>query len=302
MDYSKIKYMHVERIGTDSVESLLIGKVYVFPKIDGTNGVIWYDKETQEVRAGSRNRELTLESDNAGFMAWVKSKSIFNEYFKHYPNRILYGEWLVPHSLKDYRDECWRNFYVFDVGVMGDNGRTEYLPYDVYREELAVFNIEWLPPLLIAVNPTEETIRNCAERNTYLMKTGAVGEGVVCKNYDYYNRYGHQIWGKCVRNEFKEKHAKVMGCPSVETSTVEEKIVEEYVTQAVVDKEYDKIRVAEGGWKSSFIPRLLNMVYYVLVTEESWNFVKKFKNPKVDYKRLQAATYAKVKALRTDVF
>lgn len=300
MNYDKIKYMHVERLGTEEVEDLLIGRVHVFPKIDGTNAVVWY--EDGVVKAGSRNRELSIESDNAGFCEYITQQPNIKRYFEKNPDSILYGEWLVPHTLKTYRDDAWKKFYVFDVGVRNDEGRFGYLPYHVYSKELDEFGIEYLLPLVVMSNPTIEDIRARADVNTYLMKEGCVGEGVVCKNYDFYNKYGRQTWGKLVRNEFKEKHIKTMGCPTKDVVTVEDEIVAEYVTQAVVDKEFDKIRVVDGGWSSKSIPKLLNTVYYTLVTEECWNFVKKFKSPKVDFKRLQQLTYAKVKELRSDLF
>ena len=300
MNYEKIKYMHVERLGTEEVEDLLIGRVHIFPKIDGTNAVVWY--ENGEVKAGSRKRELSVESDNAGFCAYITQQPNIKAYLEANPNHILYGEWLVPHTLKTYRDECWRNFYVFDVAVRDDEGRIGYLPYDVYSPVLGDFIIAYLPPIAVLTNPTIEDVRKVAETNSYMMKEGSIGEGVVCKNYDFYNKYGRQTWGKLVRNEFKEKHIKTMGCPTKDVVTVEDEIVAEYVTQAVVDKEFDKIRVVDGGWSSQSIPKLLNTVYYTLVTEECWNFVKKFKSPKVDFKRLQLLTYAKVKELRSDLF
>ena len=82
MDYNKIKYMHIERLETDEVEGLLIGNVYVFPKIDGTNGVVWYDAENYLVKAGSRTRELTLENDNANFYHYILSQPNILNYFK----------------------------------------------------------------------------------------------------------------------------------------------------------------------------------------------------------------------------
>lgn len=45
-------------------------EVIVTEKIDGTNGLISVEADGS-VRAGSRNRWLTLESDNFGFCAWV---------------------------------------------------------------------------------------------------------------------------------------------------------------------------------------------------------------------------------------
>lgn len=300
MNYSNIKYMHVERLGTEAVEDLLVGKVYIFPKIDGTNGVVWF--ENGEVHGGSRKRELSIESDNAGFFAYIRRQDNIKGYLAAHPDRILYGEWLVPHTLKTYRDDCWRKFYVFDVGVMGEDGRTSYLSYDQYAVELNKFSIDYLPPLGIATNPTIEFVRNRAENNYYLMQPECIGEGVVCKNYKFFNKYGHQIWGKLVRNEFKDKHYKTMGCPNVECISVEREIVNGYVTQSFVDKEFDKIRIAENGWNSKLIPRLLNTVYNTLIVEETWNFIKEFKSPTVDFKQLQQLSFAKVKELRPDIF
>ena len=300
MNYEKIKYMHVERLGTEEVEDLLIGQVYVFPKIDGTNAVVWY--EDGVVKAGSRKRELSIDSDNAGFCNYITQQPNIKAYFEKYPDKILYGEWLVPHTLKTYRDDCWRKFYVFDVGVRNEEGRFAWLSYDAYLEELKEFDIEYLPPLAIMTNPTIEDINEKANTNFYLMKQGCVGEGVVCKNYDFWNKYGRMVWGKLVRSEFKDKHLSHMGCPIKDVVTIEDEIVAEYITQAVVDKEFDKIRVVDGGWSTQSIPKLLNTVYYTLVTEECWNFVKKFKNPKIDFKRLQQLTFARVKELRRDLF
>ena len=31
------------------------------------------------------------------------------------PGCRFFGEWLVPHSLKTYREDAWRDFYIFDV-------------------------------------------------------------------------------------------------------------------------------------------------------------------------------------------
>lgn len=300
MNYSNIKYMHIERLGTEAVEDLLVGKVYIFPKIDGTNGVVWF--ENGEVHGGSRKRELSIESDNAGFFAYIRRQDNIKSYLTDHPDRILYGEWLVPHTLKTYRDDCWRKFYVFDVGVMGDDGRTAYLSYDQYSAELETYQIEYLPPITIVGNPTIEFIRTMAESNHYLMQPDCIGEGVVCKNYYFTNKYGHQIWGKLVRNEFKETHIKMMGCPEVEFITVEADIVNGYVTKSLVDKEFDKIRTTENGWNSKLIPRLLNTVYHTLIVEETWNFIKEFKSPKVDFKRLQKLAFAKVRELRPDIF
>ena len=62
-----IKYQHIERIGTDETDGILIGSVYVFPKLDGTNASVWLNSDGT-IGAGSRNRTLSAQSDNAGFV------------------------------------------------------------------------------------------------------------------------------------------------------------------------------------------------------------------------------------------
>lgn len=58
-------------------------------KIDGTNAQVFID-ESGVVRAGSRNRWLTSESDNFGFAAWVEAHA--DELRQLGPGRH-YGEW-----------------------------------------------------------------------------------------------------------------------------------------------------------------------------------------------------------------
>ena len=58
------KYQHVERFGAIETNGIEYGMCYVFPKIDGTNSQLWMDGG---LHAGSRNRELSLDNDNAGF-------------------------------------------------------------------------------------------------------------------------------------------------------------------------------------------------------------------------------------------
>lgn len=303
MDYKDIKYMHIERLGTDEVKDLLIGKVHIFPKIDGTNGVIWQDPHSKKIMAGSRNRVLSLDKDNANFYSWVENNQNIYNYFNKYPNDILYGEWLVPHTIQTYRENCWNDFYIFDVGVMENEKCTAYLPYSIYQKKLEEFNLTYLSPLKIVKDPTIEELIFIAENNFYLMRDGEIGEGIVCKNYDFYNEQNNQIWGKLVRNEFKESHYKTMGAPESYKLTIEEQIVDKFITQSLVDKEYSKIKVSNGGkWVSRLIPTFLNNIFYCLINEEMWHILKEFSNPTIDFKKLQHYTYKKIKEMRKDIF
>ena len=289
------KYQHLERFGTTEVNGIEYGMCYIFPKIDGTNSSVWLGDGN--IQAGSRKRHLTLESDNAGFYDWVLKQDNLDIYLNANPTHRLYGEWLVPHTLKTYDDNNWRKFYVFDVMV-----DDKYLTYDEYKVELEKYNIDFIPPICKVKNPTYERIVNQLEKNTYLIKDGSgIGEGVVVKNYDYVNKYGRITWAKVVNNDFKSKHQKCEVTEIKETELVEQRIVNKYVNSVLVDKEFSKIE-SEDGWSSRFIPRLLNTVYYCLVKEEAYNFTKEFKMPTINFKTLHRFTTIKIKELRPDIF
>jgi len=134
------------------------------------------------------------------------------------------------------------------------------------------------------------------KQNVFLIEDGkGVGEGIVLKNYDFVNKYGRTTWAKIVTSEFKEKHSRPMGPPEMKGEKVVEKdIAEKYVTKALCEKVYAKIR-NEGVWRSECMPRLLNTVYYDLIREESWTFIKEFKRPTIDYKKLFNLTVQQVK-------
>ena len=296
------KYQHIERYGTTEVDDINLGVCYVFPKIDGTNSSVWLNNGT--LCAGSRTRELSLEKDNAGFMAAVTQQPQIAAYLTKHPEHRLFGEWLVPHSLKTYRDDAWRKFYVFDVCVDSDNETgLEYLPYEVYKPLLDVFGIEYLAPIRIIKNGEYEDYIKCLEENNFLIKDGeGTGEGIVIKNYDFYNKYGRQTWAKMVTSEFREKHYKAMGAPVTDNKMIEESIVEQFVTSAFVEKEHAKLILENDGWSSKNIPALLGRVFHELVNEEMWNIVKEFKYPKIDFKTLNALTIKRIKELMPSIF
>jgi len=303
------KYQHLERFGTTEVQHIELGRAFIFPKIDGTNASVWLDGAN--VQAGSRQRHLTIDSDNAGFYKWVLEQLNLYTYLMENPTHRLFGEWLVPHSLKTYKEDAWRNFYVFDVAIDktedeikhdGDD-KLNYLPYDVYKPILEKHNINYISPISIITNANYEQLVNQLMKNEFLIEDGkGVGEGIVIKNYEYRNKYGRQTWAKIVTSEFKEKHAKVMGASEMNgKKMVEEEIAEKYTTTALCEKVYSKIE-NENGFSGKNIPQLLNIVYYDIVKEESWNFVKEFKNPTINYKTLQHFIFAKVKERIPHVF
>lgn len=303
------RYQHLERYGTTATEGIDIGELYIFPKIDGTNASVWLNSEGV-VCAGSRNRELgSGKNDNAGFRAWIKEQDNIREYLEANPTHRLYGEWLVPHTLKTYKEDAWRRFYIFDVAVdvestIQNEKGIEYLKYDSYKEELEKYGLDYIAPIIILKNATYERIYLQLERNNFLIKDGeGYGEGVVLKNYDWVNRFGRQIWAKIVSSDFKDKHTKTMGAPVVSYADLaEEKIVSKFLTKAMCDKVVAKIENEKGEFSSRDISHLLETIYYDLITEESWNFIKELKNPTINYKTLRTLVTNKTKEHLPNIF
>lgn len=303
-----IAYQHVETFGRDEVAGIDAGPCHIFPKLDGTNGSIWCD--SGRIRTGSRRRDLTDKAedrDNFGFNKWVNEGPYaekFKALFEAYPDWRLFGEWLVPHTIKNYRKDAWNRFWVFDVcvGEKEESGNVEHLHYDVYAPVLAEFGIDYIPVEHTATNPPIESLQHWAATCAFLCEDGTLGEGIVIKNYGFRNRYGRTTWAKIVRQQFKEENKAAFGAANHEFDPVEAQIAERYLTEHVVDKEVAKIIADVGGWSGPCIPRLLNTTFHTVVTEDLWDAIKRYKNPVVDFKRLRFQCIARVKQLRPDLF
>lgn len=295
-----VRYPSLVKFGNVEVEGIELGETYVFPKIDGTNASMWYADD--EAYYGSRNRILTLENDNAGFMNALHKSSYGDNYHTFLydnPHLRLYGEWLVPHTLTGYRDDAWRKFYVFDV-MNQETG--EFLHYETYLPMVAGYGLDFIPCYKKIKNGTLEMFMREAKEIRFLLKDDQPhGEGLVVKNYGYKNQFNRVTWAKYVTSEFKEAHVSNGDPPSCGTECNEEILVEHCVTMALVEKEYAKI-TNEKAWENRDIPRLLETVFYCLVTEELYSGLRVIKNGTVDFKRLKQFCYMKTKNLKPELF
>jgi len=94
-----------------------------------------------------------------------------------------------------------------------------------------------------------------------------------------------------------------MGVNVINGSTkIEETIVEKFCSQEFIEKEYQKIVSRNNGWNSKMIPQLLNTIFHEFVVEEIWDIIKEYKNPKIDFKYLQAVVMNKVKNVKKEIF
>lgn len=299
----KKSYLHVERLDKEEVEGILNGTCHVFPKLDGTNASVWAD-EWGNIHCGSRNREINQNKDNAGFAEYVMSAdyddpiSQIRLFCIKNPNKIVFGEWLCQTKLgKNYINK--RKFFVFDVfncyepdDTVPNGFWSGYEDWETYSDELLGYPY-LIPPIDIIDNPTEAQLKEIAENNHFNLPDNIIGEGIVIKNYDFRNKYGHYEVAKIVRDEFKADKSKKTIMPN----EYEAMFLEQCVTPVLMQKCKDKVFIALGSDEltNKSIGMITGMVWKDAIEEEMYQFIKKNKHAVVDFGSLNRQVNAKVR-------
>lgn len=300
-------YLHVERLTSSDCEGLLDNdNVVVTAKVDATNACVWYDPEQNRLRTGSRNREINLNKDNAGFVEWIENSEDNEVYFllkacSDHPQWIVYGEWMAKFvgQIKDYNQDAKYHMYIFDVF---DRDKGYYLPDVEWREILATYGLEpWFVEVLAVLDhPTMDDIAEVAKNNKFLLDNAShPGEGVVCKVANWVNKYGRQMYGKLVLDEYQQSK-KASKKVSLNPGEIEQMIVDTYITDAELGKSVAKTVVAcnidEFDTKNpKCVGMFVNDVWNTL-TDECGNWVKRFRAPIVDFAKLKGIAQAKARS------
>jgi len=294
MSVNYTKYQHIEKWGSGEVEGINKGTCYLFYKIDGTNASTWLNEGLQ---FGSRNRQLSLDNDNSNFMKMMTSdprlKPMIEDLLKflqNHTNFIVYGEWLVPTNIKRYKDDAWKNFYIFDIL---DTNTDCYINYDIYSKwfDDQYPNIKYIPLLAKLENPTEEDIRALLPKTGEFLISEGVGEGIVIKNYDYVNKYGRRTWAKMLTEDFlmnKKENRSQKKVAQEKGESIERDIIKLMTVDHVL-KEKAKIMENKGSttWESKFTFELLNRAFNEFF-RDNWEIIlKKFHNPTINFQVLK---------------
>jgi len=296
-------FIHVERLDDTKIDvaAFLNGTVYCFSKLDGTNAVVWAD-ESGDIHCGSRKREVTIEHDNANFMNWFStdaSTEKLRDFLVQNPNLIVYGEWLngvdgakQAGSIKQYLTP---GFWV--IGMF-DTDAGNYLYYDIYAHLLEGIYDQIDRPVAILNNPKKEDIINLLTDNHFNLPDDVNGEGIVCWNYDFRDKFGHFQVAKIVAQEFLEHKgtSQKFKQPQVREG-LEQNIVDAFVSSADCEKCKQKVMVMFNldSWENSgkYIGTFLNLLYTDLVEEEMLSIVRRFKNPVIDFSILKNICFIK---------
>jgi len=235
------RYMHIERLGHADVEGLLDGEVIVQEKLDGANATVAIEPETGRLVIASRNSAVSVAGDPPnGFRGLVEYILGHHGLQMLAAVYIVRGEWLVPHSVKDYAPDTYKLFYVFDCQ------RYDTLEYVHPDEWMKVAPLEFgclsVPTVDRLLNPTAAQI---AELSVGPSALGAPKrEGVVAKRYGFVNRFGRTAWGKVVAADFLEKNKLHMGANKHDVPEL--RFVAETVTDAAVLKVIGKTSDLHG--------------------------------------------------------
>ena len=291
------RFTHIERLGKADTDGILNNpNVAISAKMDGSNASVYY--KNGKIECASRSRQLSETKDNGGFYVWVNGTNeeaiALREFLMVHHNYIIYGEWMGYNkflgSIKQYNQEALNRMFVFDVY---DVEKEEYLPDEEWREMLLKYGFEesWFAKLFgVFDNPTMEQVEEIAANNKFMLDNANVrGEGVVVKAPGFINCYGRACYGKLVLAEFSANKGRKQ--VEIVPGEVEKNIVETYLTDAELTKNAQKTcvwaDVDEFDKKNGkMIGFFLNLCYQESILEECKDWVKRFKNPKVDFKIL----------------
>lgn len=256
------KYIDIVRLGHKTTVGVLnVGdNIVIQEKLDGANAS--FKVEDGQVVAFSRNTKLSQENNLRGFYEWTQTLD---------PEKLLsgviyYGEWLVKHKL-DYGSNM-NQFYLFDIYNEFTN---EYVNFSMVRDESDRLNLNLIPLFYEGEYKSFEHLQSFVGKSVL----GNEGEGVVVKNVDYIDNYGHQCFVKLVSDSFREvQKQKAPKDPNFQS--VEMTFVNECVTNARVEKLLYKL-VDEGLLDEQFgiedmgliLKHLGNRVYEDIMKEES---------------------------------
>ena len=278
------EYMSIKRVDEKVMDGFRKGDhIIVQEKIDGANFCIRYDAETDSVMTFSRHNPLDAENTLRG--AWDWAQTLEKEQIKAVLGNTyaLFGEWLVPHSIK-YPEEQYQKAFFFDIY---DVEEEKYLHQHQVKAIVEQLGLQYVPVFF------EGAFESWEQINAFVGQTalgGELGEGVVVKNMDRLNDYKNKrpFYTKVVAAQFDEKRPmkkltkeqmqKKQQKRQAEMQRKEAKrgLVESIVTEARVTKLLHKM-VDEGilpeNWNAEHMPiikkNISSAVYYDCLKEEA---------------------------------
>ena len=248
-----IKYKDIERLKDKYALAFKRGEHIVCQeKIDGSNASFCYDKETNKLLAFSRRKKLDIENNLNGFYEFVSSLDI--DFYKEVldNNLIIFGEWLLPHTIK-YPENMYKNFYVFDIY---DKNIGMYLPWEKVKQIAEFCGLTTVPVFYDGIFTSWEDIYKLVGQTQ--VNASPCGEGQVVKSQDRLdNKFsGTPAYVKIVAKEFAEVHqskahevdpeklaareAAVAKAETIVTKRRVEKTIQKFIEDGIIPENWDE--------------------------------------------------------------
>lgn len=269
------KYMDIERLKPKHLDGFEVGDlIYIQEKIDGANFSIKYDEESDTIKAFSRQRELDFKETLRG--AWTFAQSLDKELLKEVlgNNLILFGEWLVKHTVP-YPTDKYQKAYFYDVY---DALNEVYLSQDKTIEIIDKLGLLEVPLFYVGEFQSWEHINSLIGLT---QMGGEYGEGVVVKNMTKLNNPNNRLpfYVKSVCEQFcetKAHHVKPVDIDAMNEREQLRDLTSSIVTLARVEKLLNKFvdeGILEEDWDeksmSIIAKNLGRRVYEDCIKEES---------------------------------
>lgn len=169
-------FIDIEHANADNIGEFKPGdEIIIQEKIDGANAAIRFDRETKSVVAQSRKNILNCDNNLRGFYEWCQTTDVGAIEAALGDNYILFGEFLVPHTVV-YPDDRYGQFFAYDIYSL--TGKT-YLPQHIVRATAQELGINYAPVFY------EGKFTSWDDCKQYVGRTGLggeYGEGIVVKN------------------------------------------------------------------------------------------------------------------------
>ena len=285
-----IKYPKIHRLGKEETDGILDTEFIVQEKVDGANiSILQIDGV---LRCGTRTRLLPIDESFNGFQEAVNANLRLAMYFSRNPDHILYGEWLVKHTIT-YPDEAYRKIYLFDIF---DTKTGEWLPQEEVQAEAEFLGLEY-PKIFATGKLSVDEIKEFVGKSFI----APAGEGVVIKSEGFVNKYGDHVYAKLVHEKFKETNAIVFGGNNKHSETYWEMyIVNKYCTTGRVQKIMQKLQSeSERRLDKEQTSQVAGTCYHDMITEEAWEIAKKV--PAINFKKLQGLAFKKFIQIYHDI-
>jgi len=212
---------------------------------------------------GSRGRELGSDTEEKNFkrcLYFIKGK-LEGKDLTPYEGMTFFGECIVRHTIS-YNWEVMPPFLGFDILLPDGN----FMNYPEVMETFEKLDLPFVPIIKFCKAKDITVIDDSIVPKSFyasLSSEDQLAEGLVFKNY------GKQIFGKYVRNKFKEENHKVFGGGKKYAENDNEYIVAVYCTNARIDKCVFKLlddgKILDMKLMPDLIRAVINDVY-----EEHW--------------------------------